>query len=429
MNNYTKTNDFLEVTEEIIPLSSQTFSKSRLQYPVGACPLFLVRGLGCQVWDLDGNEYTDFVNGLLSISLGYQDSDVDNAVKQQLTNGVNFSLPHPLEYQVAKKLVENIPCAEMVRFGKNGSDVTSAAIRLARAHTAKDLIAVGGYHGWHDWYIGSTSRDAGVPDPIKSLTLSFKYNDIDSLKDIFHKHPQKIAAVILEPVTLSVPKDNFLQQVVDLCHEHGAVSIFDEMITGFRFATGGAQQFFEVTPDLACFGKGMANGYPISAIVGKRAIMAKMADIFFSGTFGGETLSLAAAAATIDKIKKLNVCQHFNTLGEILINGLQDLIKKNNLSDFLTVKGYPCWTVLDIHTFSVDFNLKIKHYLVQEMFKQGVLWNGSHNLSFAHSESKIQKLLSAYELILSKLQTLLATQQLENELEGECLTPIFSIRT
>ena len=195
----------------------------------------LKRGQDCQVWDADDNQYTDFVSGLLSVSLGYCNETIDNAVIKQIKSGVTFSLPHQLEMQVAEKLVELIPCADMVRFGKNGSDATSAAIRLARAFTAKEHVAVCGYHGWQDWYIGSTSRDLGVPKSTKSLTHTFKYNDISSLEQIFSQQENKVAAVILEPMNTQFPQDNFLQKVKDLCHQHGAVLIFDETITGFVF--------------------------------------------------------------------------------------------------------------------------------------------------------------------------------------------------
>ncbi|MCW8834091.1 MAG: aminotransferase class III-fold pyridoxal phosphate-dependent enzyme, partial [Colwellia sp.] len=197
---FLQSNLWLERAEKTIPLGSQTFSKSRIAYPNNVSPLFIKRGQGCQVWDADDNQYTDFVSGLLSVSLGYCNKAVDEAVIKQIKSGVTFSLPHQLEMEVAEKLVELIPCAEMVRFGKNGSDATSAAIRLARAFTGKEHVAVCGYHGWQDWYIGSTSRDLGVPAATKALTHPFSYNDIASLKQVFSDNNEKIAAVILEPM-------------------------------------------------------------------------------------------------------------------------------------------------------------------------------------------------------------------------------------
>ena len=251
--------------EQSIPLGSQTFSKSRLCFPHGAAPLFIERGQGARVWDVDGNEYLDFASGLLAISLGYCDPDVNQAVLEQLNLGSIFSLPHRLETEVAEQLIELIPCAEMVRFGKNGTDATSACIRLSRAVTGRERVAVCGYHGWQDWYIGSTTRHLGVPECVRELTHRFDYNDLGSLKAQLEAHPGEFAAVILEPMNVAWPTPEFLPGLRQLCDQHGALLIFDETITGFRFHLGGAQTLFGVTPDLAAFGKGMANGFPISA--------------------------------------------------------------------------------------------------------------------------------------------------------------------
>ena len=206
----------LERAERVIPLGSQTFSKSRTQYPLGVSPLFLTRGKGSRVWDVDGNDYIDFVNSLLSITLGYGDPDVDAAVRAQLDEGVILSLPHPLETEVAERIVELVPCAEMVRFGKNGSDATSGAIRIARAFTGRDRVAVCGYHGWQDWYIGSTARSLGVPQATRDLTHGFAYNDLASLERLLAEHKGEFAAIILEPMNLEWPKEGFLEGVRDL---------------------------------------------------------------------------------------------------------------------------------------------------------------------------------------------------------------------
>jgi glutamate-1-semialdehyde 2,1-aminomutase len=345
---YNQSLQWLERAEKTIPLGSQTFSKSRIAYPKNVSPLFIKRGEGCQVWDADDNQYTDFVSGLLSVSLGYCNETIDNAVIKQIKSGVTFSLPHQLEMQVAEKLVELIPCANMVRFGKNGTDATSAAIRLARAFTEKEHVAVCGYHGWQDWYIGSTTRDLGVPESTKSLTHTFKYNDISSLEQVFRQQENKIAAVILEPMNIHFPQDNFLQKVKNLCKKNGAVLIFDETITGFRLSLGGAQTLFGVIPDLATFGKGMANGYPISAVVGRRDIMTLMEDIFFSGTFAGETLSLAATQATLDFMIENNVVEHLTLMGEKLQSGLEKIIDAMQARNWLSLSGHPVWSFLTI---------------------------------------------------------------------------------
>ena len=281
---------------------------------------------GSHFWDVDGNEYIDFVNGLACVTLGYCDPDVDVAVQNQMKSGVTFSLPHKLEMEVAELLVEMIPCAEKVRFAKNGTDATSGAIRVARAYTGRDRVAVCGYHGWQDWYIGSTTRDLGVPKAVKQLTHVFVYNDIDSLNRLLEEHHGEFAAVILEPMNVAYPQDGFLEKVRAVTQQHGALLIFDETITGFRYAKGGAQQEFGVTPDLATFGKGMANGYPLSALVGKAEYMDVVEKIFFSGTFGGETLSLAAAKAVLTKLRQEPVIATLKAQGQKIIDSVNRII-------------------------------------------------------------------------------------------------------
>jgi glutamate-1-semialdehyde 2,1-aminomutase len=425
---FTLSEQLLNRAEQSIPLGSQTFSKSKTAYPYGVSPLFIERGVGCSVWDVDGNKFTDYVSGLLSVSLGYCDQDIDAAVIKQLQSGVTFSLPHRLEMEVAEMLIDMIPCADMVRFGKNGSDVTSAAIRLARAFTGNDHIAVCGYHGWQDWYIGSTSRDMGVPEATKALTHTFSYNSIDSLKALF-KHPKnKFAAVIMEPMNLHYPEPGYLQAVKDLCHQHGALLIFDEIITGFRFSTGGAQALFSVTPDLATFGKGMANGYAVSAVVGRKDIMLLMEDIFFSGTFAGETLSLAATKATLTKISNLPVIEHICALGEQLIQGLKELLTEMGDPLWLNLTGHPTWSFLQILDSPPYSSWQLKSLFSQEMSQRGILLGGSHNLNYSHQASDIKMLLSAYKEVLDILADTIKQKNFESKFRGKVLQPLFKVR-
>ncbi|MGL4753989.1 MAG: aminotransferase class III-fold pyridoxal phosphate-dependent enzyme, partial [Aeromonadaceae bacterium] len=325
--------------EQSIPLGSQTFSKSRLCFPYGAAPLFIERGKGAHVWDVDGNEYLDFASGLLAISLGYCDPDVNEAVMEQLNLGSIFSLPHRLETEVAEQLIELIPCAEMVRFGKNGTDATSACIRLSRAVTGRERVAVCGYHGWQDWYIGSTTRHLGVPECVRELTHRFDYNDLASLQRLLEAHPGEFAAVILEPMNVAWPTPDFLPGLRQLCDEHGTLLIFDETITGFRNHLGGAQTLFGVTPDLAAFGKGMANGFPISAVVGRKKYMKRMEDIFFSGTFGGDVIALAAAKAVIKKMRHYDIPACLTERGQFLLDGLNTILTDIKAPEWIKTAG------------------------------------------------------------------------------------------
>ncbi len=425
---YDNSNQWLQRAEQTIPLGSQTFSKSRITYPKNVSPLFIKRGKGCQVWDADDNQYTDFVSGLLSISLGYCDDDVDNAVIEQLKSGVTFSLPHQLEMEVAELLVELIPCAEMVRFGKNGSDATSAAIRLARAYTGKEHVAVCGYHGWQDWYIGSTTRDLGVPKPVKSLTHTFTYNDINSLEQILLEQKGAMAAVIMEPMNTTYPVSDFLKQVKALCQQHSVVLIFDETITGFRYSLGGAQQVFDVTPDLATFGKGMANGYPISAVVGRKDIMLLMEDIFFSGTFAGETLSLAATKATLTKMRNDDVLGHIHKMGDKLLKGLEQLINKYHAQEWISLAGHPAWSFLVMYARGKYSAIELKSLFLQEMSQLGFILGGGHNLSYAHKEKDIDALLNAYDQVLALLIKTIKEENFSTLFRGELLEPVFKVR-
>ncbi len=425
---YHQSSQWLKRAEKTIPLGSQTFSKSRIAYPKHVSPLFIKRGQGCQVWDADDNQYTDFVSGLLSVSLGYCNPAVDKAVIEQIKSGVTFSLPHKLEMDVAEKLVELIPCADMVRFGKNGSDATSAAIRLARAYTKKEHVAVCGYHGWQDWYIGSTTRDLGVPESTKSLTHTFKYNDIASLKQIFEQQRNKVAAVILEPMNINFPEHNFLLEVQTLCKKNGAVLIFDETITGFRYHLGGAQKLFGVTPDLATFGKGMANGYPISAVVGRKDIMMLMEDIFFSGTFAGETLSLAAAKATLNQLQNNSILKHIHNMGQTLIEGVNNIIEQYKAHDWLSICGHPSWSFFIIQDKGIYSAIELKSLYLQNMLNNGVLINASHNLSYAHKKADIENLLEIYQQTIKLLVDTIVQENFSTVFHGKLLEPVFRVR-
>lgn len=425
---YQLSEEMLKRALKTIPLGSQTFSKSKTQYPFGVSPYFITRGQGSHVWDVDGNEYIDFINSLAAVTLGYNDPDVTAAVRAQLEEGVIFSLPHPIEMQVAEKIVEMVPCAEMVRFGKNGSDATAGAIRVSRAYTGRDHVAVCGYHGWQDWYIGTTARNKGVPKATQDLTHTFSYNDLDSLHKIFREWPDQISAVILEPMNVSEPKDGFLESVKELTHKNGAVLIFDETITGFRYSNGGAQELFNVTPDLSTFGKGLANGYPLSAVAGRSDIMHLMEEIFFSFTFGGETLSLAAGLATLKKLQKKPVIETIRMQGEKLLIGLKDMIEKYQCNQFLSVSGHPAWSFLLIQDTPFYSMWEIKTLFMQEMLERGILTFGTHNMSFSHNDADIAKLLSAYDEVLPIMKDAVENKKMDKYLRCKPLEPLFKVR-
>lgn len=408
--------------QKVIPGGTQTFSKAPNQVAPGFAPKFLRSGRGSRVTDVDGHSYLDLTMGLLPVILGYCHEGVNEAVRRQLAEGSIFSLPHPLEVEVADQLADIIPCAEMIRFAKNGSDATSGAVRIARAYTDRDVVACCGYHGWQDWYIGSTTRSKGVPGAVKELTKTFSYNDLDSLRDILEAHPGGVAAIILEPVTFEPPTPGFLEGVRALATENGAVLIFDEVITGFRFAIGGAQELFGVMPDLSTFGKSVANGFPLSGIAGRRELMKVLEKAFFSFTFGGETLSLAAAQATVTELVERDGPSYLWDIGRQLKGGVESLIRSHELGAQLTCPGLPIWTCLN---FIGPDPLGHKTLFQKECVERGVLFMSNHNTSLAHSTEDIDLVLSVYDEAMGVLAKAIADDRVEHLIEGRRVQPVF----
>jgi glutamate-1-semialdehyde aminotransferase/spore coat polysaccharide biosynthesis protein SpsF (cytidylyltransferase family) len=411
--------------EKVIPSCTQTFSKGPTQFVRGVAPMFLESAKGCRVWDVDGYEYIDYPLALGPVILGHNYPAVTEAVHRQIGKGVSFSLPHTLEVEVAEMLVEAIPCAEMVRFAKNGSDATAGAIRAARAITGRDMVACCGYHGWQDWYIGSTTRSRGVPESARGMTRHFLYNDPKSLQAIFDEFPGKVAAVIMEPMGVVVPQDGFLAKVKELAHANGALLVFDEVITGFRMGMGGAQEYFGVTPDLACFGKAMGNGYPISAVVGKREIMEIFDEIFFSFTFGGEAVSLAASKATITELRERRVFDHLWEQGQRLKDGFNVLAGEFGVAKHAECLGLPPRTAVSFKDAGGAESLELKSVFQQECLKRGVLFGGAHNLSFSHGPEDIDQTLRVYRSAFGVFSEAVGSGDPKRFLEGEAVKAVF----
>jgi glutamate-1-semialdehyde 2,1-aminomutase len=425
---YAASESWLARAERSIPLGSQTFSKSRTQLPIGASPLFAERGEGPILIDIDGNRYIDYVCSLGAITLGYNDPDVNAAVVAQAQKAVIMSLAGREETLLAEKIIDLIPCAEGVRFGKNGSDATAGCVRIARAHTRRDLVAVCGYHGWQDWYIGSTARHLGVPDSTREMTKKFTYNDIDSVTALFRAHPGEIAALILEPVAFEAPRDDFLHKLKDVAHANGALLIFDEVVTGFRFPGGSAQAMTGVTPDLAAIGKGMANGFPISAVVGRAELMKLMEEVFFSFTMGGELVSIAAAMATLDKGRDKKVYDQLAAVGQVLLDGVRDLIARHGLGDTLSIVGQPSWQLIVMKDHASASSFDLKTLFIQECMRRGVFAIGIHFLTYAHTLDHVRQTLAAYDEVFAILADSLKANDLRRRLDCEPLVPLFKVR-
>jgi glutamate-1-semialdehyde aminotransferase len=417
----TKSDELYNRALGLIPSVTQTLAKGPAQWVKGIAPKYLVKGKGSHVWDVDGNEYIDYMMGVGPLSLGYAYPKIDEAIKAQLEDGITFSMMHPLEVEVAELMREIIPNAEAVRYSKTGADATSAAVRLARAYTGKNKILCCGYHGWHDWYIAVTARNYGIPEAVQSISFTFNYNDIDALRNSVD---DDTAAIILEPVVFEEPKNNFLENLAQLCHEKGIVLIFDEMWTGFRMALGGAQEYFGITPDLATYSKAVANGMPISILTGKRKIM-DLADetIFFYTTFGGEALSLAAVKATVNEIREKNVPKYLHEQGKKLKDGYNELAQSLGMN-FTKAIGYN-WRSMATFDATAGDPLVQKSLMQQEMIKRGVLWQGFHNMCFSHSDADVNYTLQALEESLIILKKAVVENKLKEMLKGEPVQPVF----
>lgn len=405
----------------LIPCVTQTLAKGPSQYVKGVAPKFLARGRGSHVWDVDENEYIDLNMAIGPVSLGYAYEAVDQAIRRQLEDGITFSLMHPLEVEVAEQIREIIPNAESVRFSKTGAEVTSAAIRLARAYTGREKILCCGYHGWHDWYIGITDRKRGVPECLQKLICTFQYNEIQTLRDALD---DQVACVILEPVLFDPPKDHFLHQVAEFCKNNGSLLIFDEMWTGFRLALGGAQEYFGIQPDLACYSKAVANGMPLSILTGKREIMELLEkEVFFFTTFGGEALSLAAALATLYEMKTKNVLSHIARQGKKLKDGYNQIAQTLKMN-YTQCIGYDCRSMI-LFDPSAGNPLEMKSLVQQEMIRRGILWAGFHNVCFSHTDDDVEVTLEAYRQVLPILKEAVSTQTVRRLLRGEVVEPVF----
>jgi glutamate-1-semialdehyde aminotransferase len=351
---------------------------------------------------------------------------VSKAVIEQISKGTLFSLSSPIELDVAETLIDAIPCADMVRYGKNGSDVTSAAVRVSRAFTGRDIVALSGYHGWQDWYIGTTTRNAGVPSAVSDLSKTYVYGDLASLESLFAEYPDQVACVIMEPVGVVEPPEGYLQAVKKLCKANGALLIFDEVLTGFRIAYGGAQERYGVVPDLACYAKALANGYPLSVIGGRRDVMELFDEIFFSFTFGGDAISLAASQATLAKMQSEPVFEHLWRQGQKLQDGYNLLASEYGVCDFTSCVGLSPRTVA---TFSDPESGQdspaLRSLMQQELVRRGVLFLFGFNISYAVSDADVDHTLEALRSAMGVISSAVDSGDIESWVDGQIVQPVF----
>lgn len=427
-----RSRELQEKAHRFIPGGCHTYNKGDDQFPYLA-PTVLVRGKGCHVWDADGNEFIEYGMGSRAVTLGHGFEPVVEAACDAMRGGTNYTRPSLLEVEYAEQLVDLIGSAEQVKFSKDGSTVTTAAMKLARAYTGRDKIARCADHpffSYDDWFIGTTPMDAGIPQSTKDEVLTFRYDDLDSLRSLFEAHPDQIAAIILEPVKYSDPSDGYLQKAKEICHDHGALFILDEMITGFRLHLQGAQAYYGVEADLSTFGKGMTNGFALSALMGRRDIMEvggfhhdRERVFLLSTTHGSSHHAIAAGRATLDVYKKENVIDVLYAQGERLRTGVQQVIDAAGMGPYVKVFGKPCNLVFATLDAEENSSQAFRTLFMQELIQHGIL-APSFVVSYSHSDDDIDYTIEAVAKALEVYKEALANG-VDEYLVGPSVQPVF----
>jgi glutamate-1-semialdehyde 2,1-aminomutase len=418
-------------SHSIIPGGAHTYAKGDDQYPEQA-PAFIVRGKGCHVWDADGNEFIEYGMGLRAVTLGHAFEPVVEAAHRQMLLGSNFTRPARIEVEYAEELLGVLTNADMVKFAKNGSDVTTAAVKLARAYTGRDMVAVCADHPFFsvdDWFISKTETNAGIPRVLQDLTVSFRYNSLDSVKELFAKYPNRIACLMMEPATAEEPRDDFLRHLRRLCDENGSLFILDEMITGFRWHISGAQASYDVVPHLSVFGKGMGNGFAIAALAGKREIMrlggldhTRERVFLLSTTHGAETHALAAAWETLNVYRRCNVVESLRRQGERLRAGINECIARHRIAGQFEVQGRPCNLIYVTKGTDGQPSQAFRTLFLQELIRRGII-APSFVVSFSHSDEDIDRTIEVVDQALGVYTRALA-DSVDKYLLGRPVKPV-----
>jgi len=425
--NLNNSKKLLEKSRELIPGLTQTFSRAASSFVEGVYPVYAKKAKGAYFWDVDGNEFLDYLLALGPITLGYNYKKVNDSVVTQLNEGVLFSLPHPLELELSELLCKLIPNAEMVKFEKSGSNAVTGAVRAARAYTKRDKIAYCGSAGvWHDWQAIMVSRNEGVPEFNRNLIKLFDYNDANGLEQIFKENPNEIAAVVVEPTHFDKPENDFLKTVRELTTKNNSLLILDEIVTGFRFDIEGGQKFFDIDGDLICFGKGMANGFPLSAITGKKEFMKIFEKLWVSSTNNSETLSLIASITTINEMKNSKTINHCWKLGKKLFDDWNQKITSYDLDAKMI--GYPVRMTLQCFDSDKKESVTLKALILQEMVKRGIFMSpGPSFISYSHTPNDIKNTIDALDDVCKLIQEKIKQDNFESLIEGNLPKTIWTM--
>jgi glutamate-1-semialdehyde aminotransferase len=431
---FTKSNEYRERIHHLIPGGAHTYSKGDDQFPL-LSPAAITHGKGSHCWDVDGNEFIDMTMGLTSVSLGHAYEPILDAVRAQLEKGVNFTRPSTIEGEMAEKFLSLVPQHDMIKYAKNGSTATTAAIKLARAFTGRKLVARPvdhPFYSYDDWFIGTTECDFGIPDEIKSLTVTFKADSLNALENLFNQYPNEIACIISEPEKWKELELDYYQKAIDLVHKHGALWIMDEMITGFKTDFPGAIKKYNATPDMATWGKGIANGFSFCALTGIKEVMefggikrfGEKRVFLISTTHGGETHAIAAALATIKVFEENPVVQHNKTIGLQYMDGIKEIVKSFGLQDYINLAGFSWNSFINCMNRTGEPDLALKTLLLQEMINSGILFQGLFSPCYSHNQNDVERILAAFNdacnIYLKALDG-----KVSDYLVGEPIKPVF----
>ncbi len=435
INKFDRSDEYRNQIHHLIPGGSHTYSKGDDQFPAKA-PAAISHGLGSQVWDLDGNQYLDCSMGLTAVSLGHAYEPVLEAVRKEILKGVNFQRPSYLEREMAEKFLSLVPCHQMIKFAKNGSTATTAAVKLARAYTGRQLIAYPidhPFYSYDDWFIGKTACNRGVPEHIQNMTVTYNSLDLKTLEQLFEKYPSQISCVISEPEKNHPQPADYIQQLIDICHKNGALYIMDEMITGFKTGFPGSVENMKVVPDMITWGKGIANGFSFCALTGKKEIMnlggikntGEEKVFLISSTHGGETHAMAACMATIKEFQKNNIIKHNHRIGQLLIDKCKALIQKNNLQEFISVSDTSWMLAFAFKDSNQAVSAEYRTLALQEMIKHGVLFQGIFVPCYSHTEDDVRYFEMAFEQTLQVYKQALEAKSVKSFLIGDAVKPVF----
>ncbi len=434
IRNFSRSQEIQRKLHQLVPGGSHTYSKGEDQFPY-LSPQIIARADGAYCWDMDGNKFIDWAMGNRVIILGHNYPAVNEAVKKQIDFGLNFTRPGILEYEVAEYLLDLWPRFDMVKFGKNGSDVTTAAVKLARANTGRKYIARCSDHPFfaiHDWFIGTTEMNAGIPGEESNFTVGFRYNDIASLEALFKRYPGQIAGVILEPVKNEEPRDDFLQKLRDIATREGAVLIFDEMIAGMKFDIRGAHHRYGVYPDIATYGKAISNGFCFSVLAGKREIMElgglqhdKPRVFLLSQTHSSETIGLVACRATLDECQRVDISKHVWRTGKKLVEGFRQLAREEGVENFARIIGFDCNPQILCTREDGAYWPELHTSFHEEVISYGVLipWT---TITYSHGDKELQQTFEALQAGMRKVRNIIDSKiPVESTFTGPAVKPVF----